>query len=385
MKIVHIALCGPVTDNWTYQDNLLPKYHKKNGNDVVMITSKFIYNSKGNITTDTREIYNNENDIKTIRLKTSKDKPIHFRFKKYIGLLAALKEEVPDIIFVHGVQFLDIKTIVEYLKANPSTKVFVDNHADFSNSARNLLSKNFLHKIVWKRCAHLIEPYTTKFFGVLPARVSFLIDVYKIPKEKVELLVMGADDEEVEEANKPEIRRGIRNKYGIEENDFLIMTGGKIDNAKKQTLMLMQAIKDLPDERVKLIVFGSVIPELQAEVNELIEEKKIQYIGWIESEESYKYFAAADLVVFPGRHSVLWEQVVGQGIPIVVKWWDGTTHIDLGGNCLFLYEDTISELKRTINEVINNKNTYLQMKNSANSKKKNVFMYSNIAEKSIEL
>ena len=58
----------------------------------------------------------------------------------------------------------------------------------------------------------------------------------------------------------------------------------------------------------------------------------------IDDFQSYNLFSAADLVVFPGRHSVYWEQVVAIGTPMVVKYWDGTTHIDIGGNCMYLYE-----------------------------------------------
>lgn len=70
----------------------------------------------------------------------------------------------------------------------------MDNHSDFSNSARNWLSKNVLHKIVWRTMAKN-RTICKKFYGVLPARVDFLIDVYNLPKEKCELLVMGADDD----------------------------------------------------------------------------------------------------------------------------------------------------------------------------------------------
>ena len=34
---------------------------------------------------------------------------------------------------------------------NPNVKIFVDNHADFSNSATNWLSLEILHKKIWKR------------------------------------------------------------------------------------------------------------------------------------------------------------------------------------------------------------------------------------------
>ena len=41
MKIVHICASGSYTDYWSYQDNLLPKYQKKLGNEVVVIATVF--------------------------------------------------------------------------------------------------------------------------------------------------------------------------------------------------------------------------------------------------------------------------------------------------------------------------------------------------------
>lgn len=48
-KIVHVCLCGPVTDGWSYQDNLLSKYHKELGYEVSIITSEWIWGEDGNL------------------------------------------------------------------------------------------------------------------------------------------------------------------------------------------------------------------------------------------------------------------------------------------------------------------------------------------------
>ena len=38
---------------------------------------------------------------------------------------------------------------------------------------------------------------------------------------------------------------------------------------------------------------------------------------------------------------MFWEQVVAQGIPMVVKYWEGNLHIDFSkGNVEFLYNDS---------------------------------------------
>lgn len=384
MKITHVVLSGLIADNLSYQEDLLAKYHRKLGYDVSIITTKYVFGTDGEITVDKRKEYINKNDVKVIRLNNIFNTDYKSKFKRFENVYETLETENPDILFVHGVQFLDIKEIVKYIKENPTVKVYVDNHADFSNSAINWLSKNILHKKIWRKTAQLIEPYTTKFYGVLPARVDFLEKMYDIQEEKLELLVMGADDEKVEFASQTKPKIQLREKYNIQQDDFLIVTGGKIDKAKRQVLNLMKAVAKLNDSRVKLIVYGSVIPEMQEQVNHLAQNKYVEYIGWINNDQSYQLFSAADLVVFPGRHSVYWEQVVAMGTPMVVKYWEGTTHIDIGGNCKYLYEDTEEELIEVLRNILYNENTYYDMLQNAQGHERKKFLYSHIAEKSVK-
>lgn len=384
MKVVHLCLGCFFPDNYSYQENMLPKFHKQLGYEVEVIASliSFDKNGKG-IFLKQGSSYINEYGIPVTRLENKKPIKIYRKLKRYRGTYEALKKANPDILFIHGCQFLDMDIVVKYLKNNPQIKVYVDNHADFSNSATNFISKNILHKILWRYTAHIIEPFTTQFYGVLPARVEFLKKVYKIPPSKVSLLVMGADDEKIIKAQKTNAREYIRKKYQIKSNDFLLMTGGKIDKWKTQTLLLMEAVSSINHPNIKLIVFGSVTPELKEQVLNLTDGEKVQYIGWIPSEESYEYWSAADLVVFPGRHSVFWEQVAGMGIPMICKYWEGTTHIDMGGNVAFLKEDNVQTIKNEILRVVENPDIYESMKTVANIAKSK-FSYKDIANRSIK-
>ena len=381
MKICHLCLNGPYNEGWNYQENILPKYHVKQGHKVYQIVTPYMWEGNKLVVSHDRR-YTNEAGVEIFRCKAKKGLIGGNRFNRYPEVLGLLNEIKPDILFIHDVQCLDITVVVNYLKKHRECTTYVDNHSDFSNSARNWLSKNILHKIIWKAMAKRIEPYVRLFYGVLPARVDFLIDMYKLPKDKCKLLVMGADDDLVEKNNKPEIRNKIRQKYNIKKDDFLIMTGGKIDAFKTQTLLLMEAVRETKPKNVKLIVFGSVDDNLKAKVDELADGEKVQYIGWIEAKESYAFFAAAELVVFPGRHSVFWEQVVGQGIPMVVKYWEGTTHVNVCGNVKFLYKDSKNEIEDVINEILMN-DEYSVMKEKAILVSKQ-FRYGDIARKSIE-
>lgn len=384
MKVVHLCLGSFYPDNYSYQENLLPKFHKELGYEVEVIASTQSFDSDGKVCyLQNTGTYQNEYDIKVTRIPYKTNAKIWKKLKRYQGCYNALKLAKPDIIFIHGGQFLDIDQVVKYVKANPNIVVYVDNHADFSNSATNWFSKNILHKIVWRHCEREIEPFTKKFYGVLPVRVDFLKNMYGLPASKCELLVMGADDDLVAATNSPGIKAQIRAKYGISEADFLIVTGGKIDAWKKQTLLLMKAVQNIKSHKVRLIVFGSVTPELQSQVSALSDGNKVQYIGWVQSSDSYQYFAAADLVVFPGRHSVFWEQVAGQGIPMLVKDWPGTHHVDLGGNVHFLTQDSVGEIQAEIEHLVEYPQEYQEMKRIAQEKGTDVFSYRSIAQRAI--
>lgn len=385
MKIVHLCLCSFFPDNYSYQENMLPKYHKKLGYDVEVIASTRSFDEQGKACyLDNVGTYQNEYGIKVTRLPYKSNSKIWKRLKRYIGVFDAISKAEPDILFIHGGQFLDIDQVVKFLKDHKDVTVFVDNHADFSNSATNWFSKNILHKIVWKHTEHKIEPYTKKFYGVLPVRVDFLKDIYGLPADKCELLVMGADDELVERAKSSGACDRIRKQYGISDSDFLIVTGGKIDQWKTQTLLLMQAVQNINNPSVRLIVFGSVADELKEQVKNLSDSVKVQYIGWISSEDTYDYFEASDLVVFPGRHSVMWEQVTGQGKPMIVKDWPGTHHVDLGGNVLFLTEDSVGEIQDKIESLLSEPSKLSEMTKIAQEKGMQIFSYADISKRAIE-
>lgn len=368
------------TDGWSYQENLLMKYHIKMGHDVTMLTSKKCY-SGGKLTEDDKAEFYDSNGARIIRLEY-KNKGFG-KLPTYKGFYSLLCDIKPDIIFSHGCQYVDFANVGKYVKKNPECVLYCDNHADFSNSATNFFSKNILHRVIWSHYAKKNDPYVRKWYGVLPARVDFLKNIYGLPKEKLELLVMGADDEKVNAAKESSHTSEIRKKYGIADDDFLIMTGGKIDMAKQQTLLLMEAVNRLNDPKIKLIVFGSVSPQLTEKVNSNCSEK-VQYVGWVNSDDSYKYFSAADLVVFPGRHSVFWEQVAGLGKPMVCKYWDGTTHVDVGGNVRFLYKDSADEIYDVIKELTDSNEVFENMKYTAESKGQKEFSYKAIARRSIE-
>lgn len=387
MKILHIVLCcNAFKDGWSYQENCIPRYQKEFGYDVEIITVPFTVDSKGNRVIYPKHKYLDQNNIPITRLShlVSNKFKLSLRFRLFKNLYKMVENIRPDIIFIHGLQFLDIRKIAKYVKRNKYVKVYVDGHEDYYNSAKNFLSRYVLHGLVWRLCAHLIEPYTSKFWGVTPARVDFLIKMYKLPKSKVDLLVMGAEDEKVQEAKKNIHTAELKEQYGIKSDDFIIMSGGKLDQNKPEILNIMRAVNQLQNNKIKFLFLGSVSKEYYDDFNQQLSDK-VKYIGWIKSKDTYTYFNLADLVIFPGLHSVFWEQVVGLGRPAVFKYIEGFTHIDLEGNCKFLYKSSVEEIMSIINLIYNDKALYETMLSVSQKKGLEKFSYRMISRRSIEL
>lgn len=376
--IVNVCLTGPYSDHFSYQDNILPKYQCRLGYRVVIFAPTWQWGKDGNLEHVKPGYYLDAEGVEVVRIDNDQNKPVSYRFKTYGKLTELLNEFSPNIIFLHCPQLRDASTIASYVQSNRSVELFVDNHADYSNSGQNKISRYILHRLIWRHYIRKLEPLTERFWGVLPSRVDYLVDNYGLPSEKCDLLVMGADDDEVSRASNPTVRAATRESLGFGKDDFLVVTGGKIDHAKTQTLLLMDAVRSM-GEHVKLLVFGPVAPEIRNEFERRLDSEKIIHVPWANTSESYDYFAAADAICFPGRHSVYWEQAVAMGKPLIVKRWPGTEHVDVCGNAMFLDEDSTEAIVTMLDKILlGNGPSSNQLNNATRS-----FLYSDIAKRSI--
>lgn len=383
MKILHCCLGNHYIDDYGYQENILPKMHKLQDYDVAILAStetfldaKLTYIKSGS--------YISNDGIPVTRIPYIKWMPhsVAKKLRIYEGVSSYLENFQPDIIFIHNPHFISIKEIVKYAK-NKQVVIYADNHADFMNSAKNWLSKNILHRIIYKWSIKLVEPYVTKFWGVTPSRKDFLIDFYKVNSDKVGLLVMGVDDSVIDFENIAEIREKTRERLGVQKNEFIIITGGRIDK-RKNIHILIDAINDLKSYNIKLIIFGKIDEELKPVIEKYFNNPNILILGWKHTNEINNLFFASDLAIFPGTHSVLWEQAVGCGLPALFKYHVGYDHLDLGGNCLFIEVINKQELKKKLLSVFENEELYKSMSNVAKEKGVVEFSYSEIAKRAIE-
>jgi 1,2-diacylglycerol 3-alpha-glucosyltransferase len=383
MNILHCCLAAFYIEGYGYQENILPKHHKVLGHNVKIIASTETYIDNRTLGYIKPNSYINQYGIPVTRIPYANWLPrkLVSKLRIYPNLEMEIQEFQPNVIFLHDCQFISIRKVVAYAKRH-NCRVYVDSHTDYINSAKTFLSKNILHKIIYKWCAKIIEPHVSIFFGTLPIRNNFLHDVYGINKSKIELLEFGFDDNEISLEEFSDVRERKRKELNIGQEDLLILAGGKFDG-RKNYLNLIRAFKSIKKENIRLVLFGKPTKELECVFLEEIQSSRIQYLGWLNHRDITEVIISSDLMVFPGTHSVLWEQAVGAGIPCIFKEWEGIQHVNLGGNCIFLENGSEEEIIMALKSITGSNTKLNEMKKNAVSEKRLKFLYSEIAKKSI--
>lgn len=378
--IVNLSPASPYNNGWGYQENLLPKYQVRLGFKVFLIVSDLEHSNNG-LTKYSGPAFYDQDGVQVIRV--AQREVINNRITRalsYVPVLSLLESIKPDMVFFHGLTSFTIKDVVKYKKRHPDVILVQDNHLDYEIGYKKTGVKSFLAKILYRPLVKRSIRYVDKVYGVTPSRREYAVDFFKVPREKTDVLVMGADDDQIDFSKRTAIRSEIRKKYGIAESSFLIVSGGKLE-LNKGINDLIGVVKQI--KNTKLLLFGS-IPEENDELKLFIDDKKIVYVGWIPANKVYDYFFAADLVVFPGRHSVLWEQACASKTPCVFADWEGMHHVDCGGNCLFFDRSHKSSLADCLTSLIGSEK-YAKVKAASEGRATDKFMYSEIAKKSVEL
>ena len=147
MKIVHVCLCGPYTDGFAYQDNILPQKHLELGYEVNVLISQRSFNNKGNIIFRTCKNYKDSHGIEISIIPYDKHfGKVAIKLGIFKDLALKLNQMNPDIIFVHGLQFISITDILTYKMKNKKVKIYVDNHADYINTPLNSIKRRIIQK-----------------------------------------------------------------------------------------------------------------------------------------------------------------------------------------------------------------------------------------------
>lgn len=328
MKIV--MLCDAFFDDLQYQENLLEKYYRKNGHEVTILASNFknVFDYYVDDYDKNEPEYDYISNGITRIVKRKYSLNILNKFRQIRGVKSLLFEVKPEVIFIHDIH-ANILDAVNYKKKNPSCKIILDYHADYSNSGKNWISINILHKMIRNYFLKKSIKYIDKIYPVVPDSMTFLNEVYGIPLHEMEILPLGVDTDLIQQVKKSDEPNKIRQKIGIKENEILIFTGGKISKLKNIHL-IVEAVVEIANPRIHVIIVGKFDNnelEYQEYIEKISKGENIHFTGWVGGDEVYNYLLASDIAIFPSSQTVLYQQSLACSLALIA----GEEHINAEG------------------------------------------------------
>lgn len=316
MKIV--MLCEFYNEELDYQEVMLAKYYRALCHDVIVITGA---------TTSVHDYMSGKGPTHTYTVEQGRyarvyRMPVRMKILKKILVYRSIKEiveqECPDLIYFHDI-IPNMLELLGYLGRNPAVCAIMDYHADFSNSGSTRLSRFLLHRLSRRIIFSRIRSRLSAILPIVPGSQRFLNDLYGVPVDATELFPLGVDTLEVEATRQSDARTAVRRELGIPKDALVVFTGGKLTPLKR-TEEVLRAVASLNDPLVHVIVVGSVSenPGYEAMLKNS-GGSTAHFVGWQDRLGVYRHQAAADAAVFPFSQSVLWQQSIGMGLPLVVS------------------------------------------------------------------
>lgn len=378
MRIVH--LCGVAyLDGWGYQDNLLPEYQARLGHEVHVIAPGNHFpaylkeEERQKIQARGKEY--DWNGVQIHRI------PVHLSAGNfslvYSGLYRLLCRLQPQFIFHHGVAAPLLVKASLYTALHRGVKLVVDNHSDYLNCSRNKAWFLLYNRGVERLVAWCCRPVISRAYGVTPLRCDFLRRVTGFPAAKISLLPIGGDTLLVDSITQD--RAALRQKYGIDPEAFLVVSGGKM-GTDKGTHWLIQAVEQLAGQsgKVKLLLFGQFQDEetrRQAQASPVVAVE-----GWCNRQQTLEILKMADIACWPVHHTTLIEDAVACATPLVLRRTGNTEHL-VQENGRFVAQGTTQELFEALSCILQDYGHYAQGAQTLREK----YSYWTIAQQALDV
>lgn len=320
MKI--FMVCEFFDDNLDYQENMLARYYHRAGHEVTVVASTirslqdYVRDGDRGKGPRSEERYEWGRLIRVpFRINL-----LH-RFKRFEPILPLIEEVRPDLLFFHDI-IPNLLEGVRYVRANPKCAMIMDYHGDTSNSGANWLSRRLLHGVIRRWILDRARPYLRRILPVTPGSTEFLRELYRVPDEEMELLPLGTDQVYAAEVLASDARQRVRAELDIAADALVIFTGGKFTPLKRTEDVLL-AVASLPDLPIEVIVVGTADSTYQDYARSIADlaaaDPRVHMVGWQNRAGVYANMAAADIAIFPASQSVLWQQSLGMGLPLILS------------------------------------------------------------------
>lgn len=349
MKIVHVQMTGPYTENFVYQDNLLPACHAKMGYEVCFFVTCYQWNQGKIVRSKPEKKKSNEGVIfERLPFQSFGSDFLTRKIRWAPKLYDRLCEFQPDFIMMHDYQSLSTYSVCRYIDTHPGVRLVIDCHTDVHNSATNWLSREVLHKLIYKRIAQAAAKRAKVLYYLSIETKEFMRSVYDLPEEKMEYLPLGGI---IPDKTDYQAKRNSRRKeLGLTQEDILIVHSGKLV-AEKKTVDLLTAVRKIEARNICLAVIGSADDPKTKEALDIAakEDSRIRYLGWKSGDDLLEYLCAADIYAQPGTQSATMQNAACCGCAEVL--YPYSSYKVLLGDAV-LYAENVEQLTQALNSLV---------------------------------
>jgi UDP-glucose:(heptosyl)LPS alpha-1,3-glucosyltransferase len=177
-----------------------------------------------------------------------------------------------------------------------------------------------------------------------------IVTHYKINPQKITVIYNGVNTSRFHPGIKEKYRGSVREKYGVKEDERLILFIAN-DFKLKQLGSVLDAIALLKDRKIKVMVIGSDDPKPYVKrASEHRLDRRIRFLGPRENIEIY--YAAGDIFVLPTLYDAFANvclEAMACGLPVITTRLNGAADlIDNGKNGFILQTRRPEELAERI-------------------------------------
>jgi len=150
-----------------------------------------------------------------------------------------------------------------------------------------------------------------------------IIQHYSVPPSDIEVIYNGVDIKKFHPENKMKYRSEIRQKHGLEDSDFVVLFMGS-GFERKGVECLIRAVETIPQQLAVLIVGKGDAKKF----SKIIKRQRIIFCG--PQKDNYKYYAAADIFVFPTIYEPFGNvhlEALASGLPVITTGNSGAAEI----------------------------------------------------------
>jgi len=310
MRILHLCLSNFYVDEYSYQENELVRRNVADGHEVRVIASTETIGEDAKLRYVEPGRYMGADGAIVERIPYSRWLPraAMRKLRFHPQVYARIAAFAPDVILFHCACGAEIRTAARYVAKNPATKLYVDSHEDFVNSARSFVSRWILHYAFYRPILLSALPRIEKVLPVSLGCLSFMRDFYGVPEDKLEFFPVGG--EVADDAEYARLRAERRAELGLQSEDILVVQTGKVDRTKK----LVEALEAFSRQRepaLRFVIAGHLAAEVEQEVNAfLAADPRIRFIGWQSAGRLRALLCAADVYCQPGTQSATMQMAV---------------------------------------------------------------------------